>query len=159
MLNGKVKLVKAVSVGEIAASTLTVEVEVGRIPDELFTWIQDAFATGGDATRSGEVRLYSPDYQTAGIRTFHNARISRVTFPALDGGIHGHLTVDFVAESMDASQVDTQGSPELPGEERCAQFYFFPECIEWRASAYRSCWACRFGNVGKSGRGRGDLGH
>ena len=128
MLMGDLHQVKAVSVGTGVPTIITVEVEATRkIPRELAQWIQETFATNGAATRSGEVRIYSANLESAGVRTFQSAHISRVTFPVLDAanGKHGDLAVDFVPGSIAFASMDTQTGPALASTQKGAAGFSF----------------------------------
>ena len=61
--------------------TLEVGMGIGRV---MFDWINSAF-TQGHSTRTGEIVAADFDYNVMRITEFHNAHITEIGFPALDG--------------------------------------------------------------------------
>lgn len=125
MLMGEVSQVKSI-ITQPGVSTITVEVEATSIPPGLAQWIQDAFATNGVATRSGDVRIYNPNLESAVARVFQDAQISRVTFPALGPNTKNWvLSVTFVPGTLENSMLDTPGAPHSPkGQKGIFSFAF-----------------------------------
>ncbi len=67
----------------IEYTPITVEVGMG-MGKGIYEWIRASFDKG-HVTKSGEIHACDFDYKSMAIREFHDAFISKVTIPALDG--------------------------------------------------------------------------
>ena len=131
LIDGECAFVSNFSMGQMNLASnipppLMIEVEVGRIPSQLFGWMEDTFAAEGDATRSGEVHaIRTSDSQSIAVTEFHNAHLSSVTLPAFHletSSTPGPITVVINPESRVFGPGNPSCQPVWPNERHLTSF-------------------------------------
>jgi phage tail-like protein len=88
-------------IGNVKYEDITISCAAG-MSKHFYEWISDTLASkGAETRRNGAIKLVDFDYNIKAVRTFTNAIISEVTFPALDAG------------SKDAAKLTLKFSPEV----------------------------------------------